>query len=92
MERQAQEIIAESDSDGDGKINVEDFIDLMHENQKRGLEFFEQLDTDSDGVLTIHDIISHPHLAEYKLSKEQGTGWLLYKIVEPWTHTNYMKI
>ena len=72
MARQAQEIIAESDSDGDGKITEADFIDLMHENQKRVLEYFELLDTDADGKITIHDIISHPDLADLKLSKDEG--------------------
>ena len=72
MARQAQEIIAESDSDGDGKITEADFIDLMHENQKRALQYFELLDTDSDGKITIHDIISHPDLSELSLSKEEG--------------------
>ena len=73
MAKQAQEIIAVSDKDGDGKITEADFVDLMHENQKRGNEYFDLLDTDADGILTIQDIITHPDLAELNLSKGEAT-------------------
>jgi len=85
MARQAQEIIAESDSDGDGKITEADFIDLMHENQKRVLEYFELLDTDADGKITIHDIISHPDLADLKLSKDEALDIIRHKLPDFYT-------
>jgi len=38
-EKQAQQIVSNVDSDGDGKITENEFIDLMHENSKIAAEY-----------------------------------------------------
>ena len=77
-EKQAQQILSNVDSDGDGKITENEFIDLMHENSKVAAEYFNMLDTDSDGILTIQDIIHHPELTKLNLSTQEGTDALFY--------------
>ena len=77
-EKQAQQIVSNVDSDGDGKITENEFIDLMHENSKIAAEYFNMLDTDSDGILTIQDIIHHPELTKLNLSTQEGTDALFY--------------
>ena len=77
-EKQAQQIVSNVDSDGDGKITENEFIDLMHENSKVAAEYFNMLDTDSDGILTIQDIIHHPELTKLNLSTQEGTDALFY--------------
>ena len=77
-EKQAQQIVSNVDSDGDGKITENEFIDLMHENSKVAAEYFNMLDTDSDGILTIQDIIHHPELTKLNLSTQEGTDALLH--------------
>ena len=72
LENQAQQIVSNVDSDGDGKITENEFIDLMHENSKVAAEYFNMLDTDSDGILTIQDIIDHPELTKLNLSTKEG--------------------
>ena len=71
-EHKANQIIAERDSDGDGKITQNDFIDLMHENSKRTNQYFDMLDTNNDGLLTIEDIVTHPELRELNLTADEG--------------------
>ena len=81
-EKQAQQIVSNVDSDGDGKITENEFIDLMHENSKIAAEYFNMLDTDSDGILTIQDIIHHPELTKLNLST-QGTD-AIFCVYELW--------
>ena len=85
-EKQAQQILSNVDSDGDGKITENEFIDLMHENSKVAAEYFNMLDTDSDGILTIQDIIHHPELTKLNLSTQEGTDAILY-VCDSWCMT-----
>jgi len=89
-EKQAQQIVSNVDSDGDGKITENEFIDLMHENSKVAAEYFNMLDTDSDGILTIQDIIHHPELTKLDLSTQEALS-LLRRKLEPAYFDDHLK-
>lgn len=67
LDKKAEDIIQESDLDGDGKVTKDEFIEFMHKNDKRTTKIFTELDTDRDGILTVSDIINHEELRHLDL-------------------------